>query len=192
MAIGEREVLEALKAVEDPDLGRDIVTLGFVKDVAVKSEGRAGGVHRPTHHPRLPGAGPAGRGSPPSGGKSSRSERGGRPHDVPGDLAREGKPSPLIPKVKNTIAVASGKGGVGKSTVAANLAVALGQSGAQVGLMDTDVYGPSIPLLMGAEEAPRISGKNMVPPVRYGVKLISMAYFLPQRRRRHLARADVA
>ncbi len=179
MAIGEREVLEALKAVEDPDLGRDIVTLGFVKDVAVKSAGErvAFTVQLTTTacpvRDRLE--------------EEARRAVGNLPGVKEVDVrmtfqvtSREGEPSPLIPKVKNTIAVASGKGGVGKSTVAANLAVALGQSGAQVGLMDTDVYGPSIPLLMGAEEAPRISGKNMIPPVRYGVKLISMAYFLPK------------
>jgi ATP-binding protein involved in chromosome partitioning len=86
----------------------------------------------------------------------------------------------LIPDVRNTIAVASGKGGVGKSTVAANLAVALMRSGAKVGLMDTDVYGPSVPALMGGNERPQVVGGKIEPPVEHGIKLISMAYFLPK------------
>jgi ATP-binding protein involved in chromosome partitioning len=82
--------------------------------------------------------------------------------------------------VKYTIAVASGKGGVGKSTVAANLAVALQRSGAKVGLMDTDVYGPSVPILMGGVDAPFVVEGKIEPPVAYGIKMISMAYFLPK------------
>jgi len=92
----------------------------------------------------------------------------------------QGARSPLIPDVKNTVAVASGKGGVGKSTVAANLAIALSRSGAQVGLMDTDVYGPSVPMLMGGNTAPQVVEGKIEPPVEYGVKIISMAYFLPK------------
>jgi ATP-binding protein involved in chromosome partitioning len=86
----------------------------------------------------------------------------------------------LIPNVKYTIAVASGKGGVGKSTVAANLAVALQRAGAKVGLMDTDVYGPSVPILMGGEETPQVVEGKIEPPVSHGIKMISMAYFLPK------------
>lgn len=91
-----------------------------------------------------------------------------------------GARSPLIPHVKYTVAVASGKGGVGKSTVAANLAIALSRTGAQVGLMDTDVYGPSVPMLMGGNTAPQVVEGKIDPPVEYGVKIISMAYFLPK------------
>ena len=89
--------------------------------------------------------------------------------------------SNYLPEVRNTIAVASGKGGVGKSTVAANLAVALMREGARVGLMDADVYGPSIPKLMGVVDAQQQteSGK-MVPPERYGIKIMSMGFFLPK------------
>lgn len=92
----------------------------------------------------------------------------------------QGAKSPLIPLVKNTVAVASGKGGVGKSTVAANLAIALSRNGAQVGLMDTDVYGPSVPMLMGGHTSPQVVEGKIEPPVEYGVKIISMAYFLPK------------
>ncbi|MBI4166629.1 MAG: Mrp/NBP35 family ATP-binding protein [Acidobacteria bacterium] len=92
----------------------------------------------------------------------------------------QGARSPLIPHVKSTVAVASGKGGVGKSTVAANLAIALSSTGAQVGLMDTDVYGPSVPMLMGGNNVPHVVEGKLEPPVEYGVKIISMAYFLPK------------
>ncbi len=89
--------------------------------------------------------------------------------------------SNYLPEVRNTIAVASGKGGVGKSTVAANLAVALMRAGARVGLMDADVYGPSVPKLMGVLGAHQQteSGK-MIPPERYGIKIMSMGFFLPK------------
>ena len=89
--------------------------------------------------------------------------------------------SNLLPGVRNTIAVASGKGGVGKSTVAANLAVALAQTGASVGLMDADVYGPCIPRLMGASDAlQHTENGKVVPPLHHGVKIMSMGFFLPK------------
>ncbi len=86
----------------------------------------------------------------------------------------------LIPKVKNIIPVASGKGGVGKSTVSANLAIALSKLGARVGLMDADVYGPTIPVLMGASDTPMQEGGKLIPPLCYGIKIISMGFFLPK------------
>jgi ATP-binding protein involved in chromosome partitioning len=87
----------------------------------------------------------------------------------------------LLPGVKNIIAVASGKGGVGKSTVSANLALALSRSGVKVGLMDADVYGPSIPTILGITEKPAMTADNRVAPVeRYGVKVISTGFFVPQ------------
>lgn len=173
----EREVLEALKAIEDPDLQRDIVTLGFVKNLVINKGGVTFTIELTT--PACPA-----RDKISSQAKKVVSA-------LPGVSSVEvqmtaqvtsgaGERSPLIPKVKNTIAVASGKGGVGKSTVAANLAVALAQVGAAVGLMDTDVYGPSVPILMGAEQTPTVSGSQLIPPMKYGVKLISMAYFLPK------------
>ncbi len=85
-----------------------------------------------------------------------------------------------LPNIKNIIAVASGKGGVGKSTVSANLAVALSRSGASVGLMDADVYGPSIPTIMGVNEKPQGLPNNRIVPVeKFGVKIISMGFFVP-------------
>jgi ATP-binding protein involved in chromosome partitioning len=85
----------------------------------------------------------------------------------------------LIPGVKSIIPIASGKGGVGKSTVAANLALALQRTGARVGLLDADVYGPSIPLILGIDERPVPGPRGLFPVERHGVKVISMAFFLP-------------
>ncbi len=86
----------------------------------------------------------------------------------------------LIPGVKHVIAVSSGKGGVGKSTVASNLACALALTGAKVGLMDADLYGPNIPMMMGSSTGPEQKDGKIVPVENYGVKLISMAYLVPE------------
>ncbi len=86
----------------------------------------------------------------------------------------------LLPGVKHVIAVASGKGGVGKSTVSANLSVALAQSGARVGLMDADIYGPNIPMMMGVPEPPEKEGDKIKPAQAHGVKVMSMGFFVPE------------
>jgi len=99
--------------------------------------------------------------------------------------AGESQPEPqpkdnLIPDVKHLIAVSSGKGGVGKSTVAANLAVALRLTGLEVGLMDADIYGPNIPIMMGVTEPPGKIGEKIHPAEGHGVKVISMGFFVPE------------
>ena len=105
----------------------------------------------------------------------------GRPTTPQMGMPPQGQPQNiLIPNVKSKIAVASGKGGVGKSTVATNLAIALAQSGARVGLMDADAYGPSIPTMMGAKEQPQTSPeKKLIPIVRHGIKLMSIGFLVP-------------
>src|SRR5207247_3923069 len=85
-----------------------------------------------------------------------------------------------IPLVKHVVPVASGKGGVGKSTVSANLAIALARLGARVGLMDADVYGPSIPTIMGATTPPTAQNGAIVPVLRHGVKIVSIGFFVPK------------
>jgi ATP-binding protein involved in chromosome partitioning len=96
-----------------------------------------------------------------------------------GAQAGHGKDN-LIPGVKYVIAVSSGKGGVGKSTVAVNLAVALGLTGAKVGLLDADIYGPNIPMMMGVSKPPEQMDGKIVPAESHGVKLISMGFFVPE------------
>ena len=105
----------------------------------------------------------------------------GRPAAPQMGMPHQGQPQNiLIPNVKSKIAVASGKGGVGKSTVATNLAIALAQDGAQVGLMDADAYGPSIPTMMGAKEQPQTTPeKKLIPIVRHGIKLMSIGFLVP-------------
>src|SRR4030066_1795060 len=86
----------------------------------------------------------------------------------------------VLTDVKNIIAIASGKGGVGKSTVSVNLAVAMAKTGAKVGLLDTDIYGPSIPIMMGVTEKPEIRGDKLIPIVKYGVSLMSIGFMIPE------------
>ncbi len=178
--LGKNAVLEALKTVKDPDLQKDIVALGFVKGLKINEGHVKFTVELATPAPRV------------------REQLKAESEDVVARLPgvngveatmtfkvtsrQHAQEKALIPNVKNTIAVASGKGGVGKSTVAANLASALNKYGAQVGLMDADVYGPSIPILMGASEPPQQTQEGLIPPISNGVKIISMAYFLPKDR----------
>jgi ATP-binding protein involved in chromosome partitioning len=102
------------------------------------------------------------------------------------NIIGQGNPGPakgkdnLIPTVKQTIAVSSGKGGVGKSTVAVNLAVALAKQGAKVGLLDADVYGPNVPMMMGVAKPPEQRDSKLIPAESHGVKLISMGFFVPE------------
>ncbi len=86
----------------------------------------------------------------------------------------------ILPGVKNIVAIASGKGGVGKSTVSVGLAVALARTGARVGLLDTDIYGPSIPIMMGITEKPQIRGEKLIPIVKYGVSLMSIGFMIAE------------
>ena len=174
--IGPEDVLKALRAVQDPDLHRDIVSLGFIKDLEV-GDGRVSFTIQLTT-PACPV-----RDQLAASAKQAVQALGVA--DVQVRMTSQvtsggGARPPLIPQVKNTVAVASGKGGVGKSTVAANLAVALMRAGSKVGLMDTDVYGPSVPVLMGGNGQPRVVEGKIEPPVEYGIKIISMAYFLPK------------
>ncbi|MCC2641863.1 MAG: mrp [Nitrospira sp.] len=92
---------------------------------------------------------------------------------------QEARPN-IIPGVKYVVAISSGKGGVGKSTVAVNLAVALGLTGAKVGLLDADIYGPNIPMMMGVEKTPEQQEGKIIPAESHGIKLISMGFFVPE------------
>ncbi len=138
----------------------------FRKDKKTESKKSEAAKPRMESHPELKMADtpPTGRSTAPQMGMPNQ----GQPQNI------------LIPNVKSKIAVASGKGGVGKSTVATNLAIALAQDGAQVGLMDADAYGPSIPTMMGAKEQPQTSPeKKLIPIVRHGIKLMSIGFLVP-------------
>ena len=195
MAIRKEQVLDALKNVEDPDLKKDLVTLNMIQDIKINGKEvnftvvlttpacplkemiQRACVNAIVHYVDKEAKvtvnmtsnvtslreGLVRRDSPPSGG-------------VEGGL-------PMLPEVKNIIAVASGKGGVGKSTIAANLAVALAEQGAKTGLVDADIYGPSVPIMFDVvHEKPKVSkvdGRNLIAPVEsYGVKVLSIGFFV--------------
>ncbi|MGH7672448.1 MAG: Mrp/NBP35 family ATP-binding protein [Gemmatimonadales bacterium] len=172
----ESQVLDALRGVHDPDLGRDIVSLDFVKDLRVSGGTVAFSIELttpacPVREQMQQQAHQAVAALP--GVDAVQVRMTARVRASPGQLKEQ-----LIPTVKNVVPVASGKGGVGKSTVTANLALALAQTGARVGIMDADVYGPTIPTLLGVDDLPKPTAEGIVPAERYGVKLISMGFFL--------------
>ncbi|HMZ03919.1 MAG TPA: iron-sulfur cluster carrier protein ApbC [bacterium] len=178
--ITEELIFQALKSVQDPDLHKDIVSLGFVKDIVIDGGKVAFKIELTT--PACPV-------------KDLLKQQS---HDVVAKIngvtsveitmtsripANKGSmnQSNLLPGVKNVIAVASGKGGVGKSTVATNLAVALGMLGAKVGLLDADIYGPSIPLMMGTSEKPgSTDGQRMDPILHHGIQMMSIGFLMPE------------
>ncbi len=176
----ERDVLDALKGVKDPDLGRDLVDLGMIKDIRIGD-----GTVALTVNLTTPAC--------PLKAQIERDVRGALQERLPGNWTfqinmsaevrgRSVAQSGEIPGIKNVIAVGSGKGGVGKSTMAATIAFGLQSFGAKVGLMDADVYGPSIPHLVGASGRPMARGEQIQPIEAGGLKLMSMGFLLePQR-----------
>ena len=170
----EKAVIEALRSVKDPDLRRDVVSLNFIKNLKVE-----GGKASFTLELTTPAC-PARKDMEQSAREAVLKVAGIREVDVRVTAAvtagGQATGKQTIPGVKNIIAVGSGKGGVGKSTVTANLAVALAQTGASVGLMDSDVYGPNIPLMMGITGRPRAIENRIQPLSNYGVRVMSMGF----------------
>ncbi|HET8785768.1 MAG TPA: P-loop NTPase, partial [Candidatus Limnocylindrales bacterium] len=176
--ITEAAVLDALRTVQEPELGRDIVTLDMVKSIAIDDAHVAFTIELTT--PACPLKDEIERNA-----RAVITDLGASQVDITcGAMVRRAQPrqaEQLIPGVKNIVAVASGKGGVGKSTVSVNLAVALAQAGATVGLLDADITGPNIPLMLGVEGQPKASQNNKITPLeRYGVKTISIQFFVPE------------
>jgi ATP-binding protein involved in chromosome partitioning len=175
-AVTEAHVLEALRPIVDPDFNKSIVELGFIKNVEIDGSRVAFEIELTT--PACP--------------VKAEFERAAREHVEALDgvteaavrmtsQTRQSAPKSdeaVLPGVRNTIAVASGKGGVGKSTTAINLALALRASGATVGVLDADVYGPSLPLLTGVHDRPAAHNRRIYPIEAYGLKLMSMGFFL--------------
>ncbi|MFC1730174.1 iron-sulfur cluster carrier protein ApbC [candidate division KSB1 bacterium] len=174
----EEAVLNALRTIEDPDLHRDIVSLGFVKDIAIDGNNLSVTIELTT---------PA---CPVKDRLKTEAETALKALDGVHNLTvnmtarvratKSELKDQMLPRVKNIIPIASGKGGVGKSTVSANIALALQKSGAKVGIMDADIYGPSIPLILGTKDLPQQRGSVILPVNQYGLKVISMGFFIQQ------------
>ena len=178
MALDRAHILQALSTIEDPDLHRDIVTLGFVKDVAIatgrvsitielttpacpvrdqmKEQARAAVM-------RLPGV------TDVAVTMTAKVRTATSP-----DAGRA-----LVPGVKNIVAVGAGKGGVGKTTVAVNLALALAKTGSRVGVMDADIYGPNVPIMLGLRGQLGAEDGKIVPPEAHGIQVVSMGFLTP-------------
>ena len=175
LLVTEETVLEALRKVEDPELHRDVVSLGMVEDLKVSGDTVSLTLVLTTPAcpirekfeadvrnavAQIPGVS---RVQLTTGAKVAAT----RPFDQQG-----------MPGVRNVIAIASGKGGVGKTTVSVNIAVALAKEGAKVGLMDADIYGPNVPLMMGSTSLPPLKEQKIVPAENFGVKVMSMGFLV--------------
>ncbi|OJU73879.1 MAG: MRP family ATP-binding protein [Bacteroidetes bacterium 47-18] len=182
--ITEFQILEALKNVDDPDLGKDIVTLNMVKDIRVEGKKVAFTVELTT--PACPMKDMI-RKACESSVKIFVDKDAEVEVNMTARVNSNRKDGGLVlPGVKNIIAVASGKGGVGKSTVAANLSLALAREGAKVGLLDADIYGPSAPIMFGIQgERPMMTTVNekpmIVPIEKYGVKVMSIGLLVDEK-----------
>src|SRR5438552_10631716 len=175
MPVQESDVLEALKVVQDPDLHRDIVSLGFIKGLKIDRAAVSFTIELTT--PACPVK------------DQMRDQARAAVMQVPGVIAVDVNLSARVreavgadggrvalPGVKNVIAVGAGKGGVGKTTVAVNLAIALAKCGSKVGIIDGDIYGPNVPIMLGMKSELVTDGQKIVPAEKYGLQVISMGF----------------
>ncbi|MEA3187079.1 MAG: ATP-binding protein involved in chromosome partitioning, partial [Chthoniobacter sp.] len=174
-AVTEAQIRERLASVKYPGFSRDIVSFGIVKEIRLDGSNVTVQLSVATNDPKIP--------------QSLKDDSEAALHSIPGvqnarvliDIQAPAQTAGAtdIPGIKHVVAIASGKGGVGKSTVAANLALALEQTGANVGLCDCDIYGPSISLMFGSNEKPYATEDNLIVPIeRYRLKLMSMGFLL--------------
>lgn len=171
----QETVLAALSKVQEPELHRDLVTLNMIQNLEIKRDTVRFTIMLTT--PACPLTGSIEKQAREAvlavpGVKTVNVKMEAR---VPNDGRNRGL---LTLPIRNAVAIASGKGGVGKSTVSANLAVALAQAGARVGLMDADIYGPNIPTMMGVHDIPGTKSNKLIPAEAYGVKLMSMGFLV--------------
>jgi ATP-binding protein involved in chromosome partitioning len=179
MSISEERVKAALKSVKYPGFTRDILSFGLVKSIQIDNGEVKVQLALATNDPNVPAAIKKAAERALLGIEGVRSAKVLIDIHAPPGGAGAGMAAARIPGVRHVIAVASGKGGVGKSTVAANLAVALEQTGARVGLCDCDIYGPSISLMFGTRERPTATEENKIVPIeQYGLRLMSMGFLL--------------
>ncbi len=179
MSISEEQVTNALKSVKYPGFTRDIVSFGLLKSVHIDDGEVKVQLALATNDPNVPAAIKNDAESALLGIKGVHSAKVLIDIHAPPAGAGAGMGAMRIPGIKHVFAVASGKGGVGKSTVAANLAIALEQTGARVGLCDCDIYGPSISLMFGTRERPTATEENKIVPIeQYGLRLMSMGFLL--------------
>ena len=197
--VSEATVLQALRAIRDPEAQQDIVTLGLVRDMRIADADVSFTLAFTTQSPQakvamhsmasrlvgqLPGVSRVhvkmggGAGSHATGPAHGAAPAPGAPHAQGGGPARAAE---LIPEVRHTVAVSSGKGGVGKSTVAVNLAVTLSQTGGTVGIIDSDVYGPDVPLMLGARGRPGMFENRIIPVEVHGLKMMSIGLLVNER-----------
>ena len=176
--ISELLVLEQLKNIIDPDLRKDIVTLGFVKDLEINGGNVSFRIVLTTPACPVKEAFEAEAVKLVGSIEGVENVKVTMDSEVP--KGRGIANNIAVPGVKNIIAISSGKGGVGKSTVAVNMAVSLALDGAKVGLMDADVYGPNVPIMLGVHQhEPEVVGNKLIPIEAHGVKMISMAVLVP-------------
>jgi ATP-binding protein involved in chromosome partitioning len=175
MAVEQGAVLDALKVVRDPDLNRDIVSLGFIKELVIRDGDVAFTIELTT--PACPVKDQMRDQARAAvlqlaGVSSVDVKLSARVREAVGG---EGGRQPVA-GVKNVIAVGAGKGGVGKTTLSVNLAIALAKSGSRVGLIDADIYGPNVPIMLGLKTQLATDGQKIIPAEKYGLQVISMGF----------------
>lgn len=180
----KEQVLQALSNVQEPDLGKDLVTLNMIQDLEINGNDVSFTIVLTT--PACPMKDMMGTASTNAVKLLVNKEANVKINFTSNTSSNRKDPKQLLPQVKNIIAVVSGKGGVGKSTVSANLAIALAQRGAKVGLMDADIYGPSVPIMFGVRgERPRmteVNGKGMIVPMeKYGIQFMSIGLLVNEK-----------
>ncbi|NCU02367.1 MAG: Mrp/NBP35 family ATP-binding protein [Chitinophagaceae bacterium] len=180
----KEQVLQALSNVQEPDLGKDLVTLNMIKDIVIDGNKVSFTIVLTT--PACPMKDMMGRAATNAIELLVNKDAVVIVNFTSNTSSNRKDPKSVLPNVKNIIAVVSGKGGVGKSTVSANLALALAQNGAKVGLMDADIYGPSVPIMFGVRgERPKmteVNGKGMIVPMeKYGIKFMSIGLLVNEK-----------
>jgi len=176
-SVSKEDVLNALSKVQDPELHKDLVSLGMIKDLKIKDNNVEFTIELTT--PACPLRDKIKKDST----EAVSAIPGVATVDInmSSNVPHDGRARGLIQKpIRNAIAVASGKGGVGKSTVAVNISVALANAGARVGLLDADIYGPNVPTMMGVNKLPPSQNERIIPAEAHGIKLMSIGFLVPE------------